>query len=331
MLATIEEVADRAGVSKATVSRVLNQPQLVKPATRERVLAVIQELGFTANPFAQGLNTGRTYSVALIVGNLTNPYYAELAEGCDQELRRAGYQLVISNIYQDPALEIEAVEGLLKRRVAGLILGGLMEPRVLRRCAEAGVPVTIVGRVLGAEAGFDSVIPDEPGGLLQTVDHLRERGYREIACISGHPGHPVTKRRLTLLREALARLGIDLPAEWVVAGEFHSVRSGWEAMRRLLAGSQRPRAVVAMNDLLAVGALRAAHDAGLSVPAGVAVIGFDDIPLASYAWPALTTVRANNLEAGRQTARCILQRIRHPDAPPQHVVVPTTLIVRESS
>ena len=328
---TIQEVARRAGVSKATVSRVLNQPQLVKPATRERVMAVISELGFTVNPFAQGLNAGRGYSIALVVGNLTNPYYAQVAEGCDQELRQAGYQMVIANTYQNPSLEADAVDGLVKRRISGLINAGLMDPTTLVRCAEAGVPLAVIGRSPPSPVVYDSIVMDDVDGMWQTARHLYARGYREIACITGAPDHPITRRRFAALQEAVAGSNLVLPPEWVVPGEFHSMQSGLTAMRRLLAGPARPRAVVAMNDILAIGALRGAHEAELAVPGEVAVVGFDDIPLASYSWPPLTTIHSNNLEMGRKAARCILERIRQPDAPPHHIVVPAELIVRASS
>lgn len=325
---TISEVARRAGVSKATVSRALNAPHMVTPQTRERIMTVIREMNYTPNPFAQGLNTGRTSLIALVVANLTNPYFAQVAEGCDDELRHMGYHLIITNTYQNPVLEVQALQAVGKRRVAGVILGGLQDPNGLEGALPSGVPLTIIGQTPKVNLLYDSVMMDDFTGLLESVRHLAARGYRELACIAGPPDHPITVRRLKILREVAGAQELRLKVP--VHGEFQSIDSGRKAMRELLSSAGRPRAVMAMNDILAVGALRATLESGLSVPNDIAIMGFDDIPLASYTWPSLTTVHSDNVEIGRQAARCIVNRIRQPKARRQSVIVPARLVVRDS-
>lgn len=326
----IADVARKAGVSKATVSRALNEPHLVKPATREHILAVVREMGYRANPFAQGLNTGKAYTVGLVVANLSNPVFAEIAEGCDQVLRQAGYQMVITNTYQESALEEDAFEAMLRRRVSGLIVGGLQDVRNVTKAVEAGMPVTVVGQTPVADVPYDAVLMDDENGTLLIVHHVAERGYGEMAVITGNPEHPISRRRLEALRTGMAAAGLTFRPELVMQGDFRSVESGWAAMRLLLARGGHPRVVISQNDLMAIGAIRALHEAGLVVPGEVAVIGCDDIPLASFSWPSLTTLRTDNLEIGRRAAGCILQRVTDQEAPPLRVAIPASLVVRES-
>ncbi|MGI9952646.1 LacI family DNA-binding transcriptional regulator [Moorellaceae bacterium AZ2] len=327
----MKTIASKAGVSVATVSRTLNRPEMVRPATREKVLAVVRSLGYSPNPFAQGLATGKTKLIALVVPTLNNSFFGQLAEGCQKFLIPNGYNLVIF-ISEDYAEKERSLIGNLdQRRIDGLILSGSGflphdYPYILEQIK---IPTVLVEH-LPTDPRFTSVYIDDQAGATMAVQYLINRGHRRIGVIAGHPSMLATTRRLRAVKSILQEHNLPFTKGQIVYGDYASLESGACAMDALIKSSTRPTAVFAFNDVLAIGALKAAQRAGLRVPEDVAIIGFDDIPVAAYCSPGLSTIHSPSLELGRQAAKLLLERLGQDNVPVKKVLLPVELVLRES-
>ncbi|MGV9600399.1 LacI family DNA-binding transcriptional regulator [Streptosporangium sandarakinum] len=333
-MATIRDLARRCGVSVATVSRVFNNPDAVTRETREAVLRAAALLGYTPSAPARTLATKRSSMVGLAwdTGHRgpgwRHPFLQELLVGLKTALSERGYHLLMLATGEDPDGHLRAVR---RHSLDGVVFidDGTANP-ALTRLAESGVPCVSLDRpVTGRRATY--VTSDNAGGAGAAVRHLHERGRRRIATIAGpgrtHPG----AERLAGYRAALTALGLPVRDEYVVEGDFY-LGGGHAAMRRLLALDERPDAVFAAGDEMAIGAVRAALEAGLDVPGDVAVAGFDDIEPASLVRPALTTVAQDRAGFGAAVAAALISMIDDPDAAaPPPTVLPARLVVRETS
>ena len=338
---TLEQVAALAGVSRATVSRVVNGSPKVSPPVRAQVERAVAKLGYVPNRAARSLVTRRADSVALVVSEpharfFSEPFFAGMVRGVSAALAETGIQLVLL-IAQD-----SGVPGRLERYVVGGHVDGVLLaslhgddplPGTLER---AGVPAILVGRPTGVVprsigAGPASwVDADNRGGAARAVDHLARRGRRRIATITGPLDMGVGLDRLEGYRDGLAAAGLATGGDLAEAGDF-TEEGGAAAMARLLARPGDPvDAVFAASDLMAAGALRALRAAGRRVPEDVAVVGFEDSAMARFAQPPLTTVRQPIEELGRQATRLLLARING-EAGGMHLVLDTELVVRSST
>jgi LacI family transcriptional regulator len=327
---SIKDVGRVAGVSISTVSHVLNRTRYVSPALRTRVEAAVADLGYRHNGLARGLRTRRTETVGLIIPDVSNPYYPQLARGVQDAADAAGFAVFVCNSDRRPD----------------------NEARLLAALARYQQPVVLVGsRIDATHVPGADVVQMAPEGGRTAVAHLLQRGHRRIGLIAGPPRGGGAPGEGTGDRPAksggyfaaLADAGIAPDAALLVSGDYTRA-GGRAAMERLLAlpPGRRPTAVFAGNDLMAIGALLALRAAGLGVPGDVAVVGYDDIPEAAVTCPALTTVAVPKYEMGRVAADLLLARIAHrrgaaggtvPGAPPapRRVVLPCRLTVREST
>jgi DNA-binding LacI/PurR family transcriptional regulator len=331
---TLEQVAALAGVSRATVSRVVNGSSKVSPGVRVQVERAVAKLGYVPNRAARSLVTRRADSVALVVSEphsrfFSEPFFAGMVRGVSAALAETGVQLVllIAHELADRArLERYVVGG----HVDGVLLASLHGDDPLPGSLErAGVPVVLVGRPAGT-APASWVDADNRGGAGKAVGHLARDGRRRIATIAGPQDMGVGRDRLDGYRDGLAAAGLAAAGELVEAGDF-TEEGGAEAMARLLARPGPPvDAVFAASDLMAAGALRALRAAGRRVPEGVAVIGFEDSAVARYAQPPLTTVRQPIEEMGRQATRLLLATMAG-QAGGMHLVLDVELVVRASA
>jgi len=331
-MATMNDVARVAEVSIATVSHVINGTRFVTPERVDRVHAAMRELDYTPDATARSLRVGRTQTLGLIIPDNSNPFFAELARSIEEASFEAGYTTIFGNSVERPDRERQYVRTLLAKRVDGLIIvPARTRDRVLTALLrKAKIPIVVVDREL-ALPGADVVVYDNVGGSSQAAQHLIDLGHTQIASIAGPPDlAPAAERLEGFLRE-FDEAGIQVPAESVVAADFH-FEGGREATAKLLDGYRTFTALFAANDLLAAGALRELTAHGLSVPDDVSVIGFDDAPLAEMTSPALTTVR-QPLQAMGDTAVSVL--LAHmagaPNAAPGRHVLPTSLVVRDST
>ncbi|GAA2898936.1 LacI family transcriptional regulator [Actinoplanes cyaneus] len=330
---TLEAVARRAGVSRATVSRVVNGSTTVAVAIREAVNQAVDELGYVPNQAARSLVTQRTDSIALILPETANRVFSDdlffpaIIRGVGMELEAADKQLVLMMTGSEAGhhrVERYAVAGHVDGVMFASIHGADPLPGVLAR---RGIPVICSGRPMTAEPPVPFVDVDHAGGVAAAVQHLIAGGRRRIATIAGPQDMVAGVERLTGYRDTLRAAGLP---ETVVTGDF-TRESGITAMRALLAQDPELDAVFVASDLMAHGALLALREAGRRVPSDVAVIGFDDFDISRYSDPPLTTVRQPIAEIGQTLARQMLRLISGESKIPESVVLPTELIVRDSA
>jgi len=325
--ATLEMVAERAGVSPSTVSRILNGTAVVSDEKRAAVDQAIAKLGFVPNPVARGLAGGRTLSIGVVSQAIDSPFYGAALRGIEVELGTAGYSPLFMSGHWRADEEARCIDVLRSRRVDGLIvLTGRLADSALRSLARS-LPVVVTGRSLKA-GNLLSMDFDNREGARQATQHLIDLGHRRIAFISGDPEHPDAVDRQQGYRSAIEAAGLRFDPALVAPGNF-SEHSGLLAVERLLDGRTRFSAIFAANDQMAFGASLGLYRRGLRVPDDVSLVGFDDVAGSVYVVPPLTTVHNPIQEIGQLAARAMLSLLAG-DKPQGEVPAPR-LIVREST
>ncbi|MFS0713376.1 LacI family DNA-binding transcriptional regulator [Microbacterium sp. 2P01SA-2] len=324
---TITQVAARAGVSVASASRALNG-LVASPETAAKVRDAARALGYVADATAQSLKRGRTLQLGFAVADIGNPVYVEMMAAVEQVVSASGYRLLLSSTGTSSS-SVDVVRDLGRGYVDGLILSPLrVTDELLTSLAAAPIPFVVLGR-LPASADFDTVRADSPTAMRLVVDHLVDEGRRDIAFINGPTDTtPGVMRRDGFI--AAAGQYDDVRTRHVDAADF-TIAAGYDAALPLLDRPDRPAAVVAANDLIGVGVLRAAEDLGLRVPADLAVTGLDNTELAEVVRPGLTSVDLGAKERGRAAAEMLLARIADDTRPARTVTVPPALVVRGST
>jgi LacI family transcriptional regulator, repressor for deo operon, udp, cdd, tsx, nupC, and nupG len=326
--ATIRDVAALAGVSHQTVSRVINADDQVRPATRQRVEAAIAQLSFRPNAIARFMATGSTYTFTCLAPNLTDYTFARIIEGAEHEARGQGYYLFSASAADESTFATLVDQLVTSGRTEGLlVINPYADGR--HRHLPDNVPTVYVGSRPREEA-VDSVALDDEGAAITATEHLLALGHRRIATICGPMREDCSQDRLAGYQAALAAAGLPVDPDLILEGDW-SATSGHEAFLRLTGLPFPPTAVFAQNDRMAVGVLRAAREAGLHIPNQLAVVGFDDMPLASYFDPSLTTMRQDLVEIGCHAAQLLIRAVANPDAARQHLRLPAELIIREST
>jgi LacI family transcriptional regulator len=321
---TIWQVAREAGVSVATVSRALNNKGPVGEATRRRVQEVAARLRYVPHGTARSLITRTTHTIGVLLPDMHGEFFSELIRGVDVAARRRGYHLLVSGSHSDRA-EMEAMLRATRGRVDGLIV---MSPELDADALADNLPETLPVVLLNRAAPgsrCDSISFDNYGGALAMARHLRAAGYRRIAFVRGPGGNRDADERLRGYRH-----GLGTAAEILLDGDF-TEQAGYQAGRAILTMEPRPDAVFAANDMMAIGVLAAVRDGGLDVPGELAVTGFDDIPIARYLSPALTTVHVSIDELGSRALQRLLRAVESPARRThRRETLPATLVVRES-
>ena len=328
MTVTIKEVAREARVSVATVSRVFSGKGPVREETRQRVLEVAGRLQYVPHAGARGLITNTTGALGVLLPDLYGEFFSEVIRGVDLTARKSGYHVLVSSSHSDRS-EVEGVLRALWGRVDGLIvMSPEADAEALRANLPAALPVVLLNCLVEGD-GFDAINIDNYGGALALTRHLIALGHRRIAFVGGAPDNYDARERLRGYRDALRTYGGGAP-EIEVPGDF-SEESGHRAAGAILALDPRPTAVFAANDSMAVGLLSALQEAGVRVPGDVAVGGFDDIPVARFLSPPLTTVRVGIAELGALAMERLLAAVEEGDAfERRREVRPATLVVRGS-
>ncbi|MEW6719379.1 MAG: LacI family DNA-binding transcriptional regulator [Thermodesulfobacteriota bacterium] len=304
----ITDVALKANVSIATVSRVVNNSaHKVHPATRDRVLRAVRELDFHPNALAKGLPTRKTLTIGIIIPDISNPYYSEIVRGIQDVADKTGYSVTLQNTDGKKEGIVRSIYLLREKSADGVIFsGGIISGfetlSILRELKER---VVVIGR---HDVDFPAVTVDNIGGATQAAQHLIDLGHSAIGFIGGQDGSTTSLDRQTGYRNALAQNGLKIQENLIRLGSWDP-RSGYIMSKSLLRGKERPTAIVAANDQMAFGAVKAAKELGLSVPGDLAVTGFDDIPLSSYFDPPLTTVAIPIQEIGAAAMRMLVGRI----------------------
>jgi LacI family transcriptional regulator len=329
---TIRDVAEQARVSVTTVSHVINGTRFVSEDAKARVQAAIEALNYVPSAVARSLKSNRTHTVGMMIPNNSNPYFAEIIRGIEDACFAAGFNVILCNSDDDPHKQAAYVRVLSEKQVDGLIVlssGG--DPELLDTLRTANMPQVVVDREIDDLAADLVEVNHEAGGRLAT-EHLLALGHRRIACIAGPEGISSARQRVQGYRQALRSAKLPFDERQVASGAF-TAEGGHAAMQALLQqdGHHRPTAVFASNDLMAVGAICAAAQAGLAVPRDLSVVGFDDIALAAYSNPPLTTVSQPKHQTGELAARLLLRRIEDGRRPLQREILQPALRVRQST
>lgn len=324
---TMQQVAERAGVSLALVSLVMREAPNVSDYRRQLVLDAAAQLGYRPNVLARNLASRRTNTIGVVVNDLHNPFFAEIIDGIQAASDAAGYRILIGNGKRSRSGEAETIETFLQLRVDGIITAGATMPMSTIEAAAASAKVVVVGRTSRSRV-IDSVNTDDVTGARLAVDHLVALGHRQIAHIDGGTGAGAEARRRGYSK---AMTDHRLPEEIVTVGGDFSEAGGYHAASELLDQSCRPTAIFAANDLSAAGALDRIEDAGLSVPKDVSIVGYDNTALAAMQHLSLTTVNQPRDELGRLAVKFLLERLSDERTDSVHHVIAPTLVTRKTS
>ncbi len=326
----MRDVAEHAGVSATTVSHVLNETRPVSDKLRRRVLAAIDELGYQPNALARSLRRKQTHTIGIIVPDSANPFFAEVARGVEDTSFEQDYSVVLCNSDDDLDKERLYANVLAKKQVDGILfLSTGKSPEHIQALQARGMPLVIVDQEVPGVT-VDSVLIDNAWGGWLATHHLVELGHRRIGCITGPSNITPSAHRITGYLKAVRESGIPVDETLIVKGDFQH-ESGYLVARQLLAMNDPPTAIFACNDLMAVGAISAALELGRQVPADLSIVGFDDVRLASFANPPLTTIVQPKYEMGMLATTMLLERIHERDMPARQVVLETSLLIRQST
>lgn len=329
---TIRDVAERAGVSYQTVSRVINNKGEVAAGTRQRVLEIIEELGYHPSAIARSLAHQRTRTLGLITADFSDYFFTQVIAGAEREARERDFLFLLSSTERNPQDELVYLRLLAERRVEGILFARpSTEPdeRHVSELLRLGIPVVTSAYHL-EDVGLSVVDVDNVDGGLKATRHLVGAGRRRVATITGPPSWRSVADRSRGYRQALQEAGLEADEALVDQGDW-SYDSGFQATRRLLELGRPFDALFAQNDRMAIGAMAALHRAGRRIPEDVAVVGYDDIPVAQFVEPPLTTVRQPMQEVGRVATRLLIEHVDSPDTPPREILLGTELVVRRSS
>jgi LacI family transcriptional regulator len=327
---TIRDVARRAGVAPITVSRVINNSGYVSAETRRRVEEAIAELKYVPNALAQGLRFNRTNVIALVVSDITNPFWTTVARGAEDAASEENLSVILCNTDENAVKQDKYVRLLLQRQVDGFLLvpsQNTVESVALIQHQK--VPLVIMDRQVSGVT-VDVVRGDSEGGAYDLTCYLIGLGHRRIAVLSGPKTASTSTQRVAGYKRAFADAGLKADSKLVSYGKFHQ-DSGYQRTREILTLLERPTALFAANNFIAIGVMKALYEAGLRVPEDVSVVSFDDLPLGLLVQPFLTVVAQPAYDMGYRATKLLLKRIDNPDeASAEEIVLPTQLLVRQS-
>lgn len=332
-MATVKDVAREAGVSLGTVSNVLNGKKGVKPESQEKVYQAIKKLGFQYNMMASALRTKATKTVGLIIPTIVNPYYPELARGVEDEARKEGFTIFLCNSDRDTEKERHYVDTLLSRGTDGLILvkSRLPEKDLEQLKLRTGLILVDYEKRDKSECqtSFCMVNVDDTEGIVQGMELLAEYGHSRIAFISGLLDAYSSRCRMEAYKSCLRKRDIPFRKEYVITGDF-SWSSGYEAAKQFFLLPERPTAVFAANDMMAMGAIKAAAEEGVRVPEELSILGYDDIEMSNLCNPALTTIHQPKYQVGIAAVHLLMQILNKQTDMENPLCMKTKPVLRES-
>lgn len=330
-MATMKQVANRAEVSVATVSRVINKTGYVSPDLEERVRDAMRTLKYQPSALARSLRRQETQTIGLLVPQLDQPFFSALAFAVEKALFANDYRTLICSAEEEQTKENAYVEMLLRQRVDGVIIVPTgRSVQGLRQFIESNVPVVLVDRDLPL-LQVNKILCDNRKGAYEGMRHLLELGHTRIGIIGAPTYSEVTIQRLEGVRQALADYNVQIDPERMIVGTLQQFEMGYSSGLQLLKQRIMPTAIFALTDVIAVGVLHAAAEMKLRVPDDLSVVGYDDIPLAAYSVPALTTVAQPIYGMGEAATRLILDRLQNNDRAPQTLTFDCHLVVRQST
>ncbi|WP_419749770.1 LacI family DNA-binding transcriptional regulator [Terrisporobacter petrolearius] len=328
----IRQIAQKAGVSVATVSRVQNHPETVAPATLEKVQAIIEEYQYTPNWFARGMNLGKGDTIGLIVPDILNPSYMEIVKGIEEIVYKHGYITLMCNGDGDSKQESDSIDNLLKRSVDGLIvLSTALEKEKLISIRQKGIPIVSIGES-NAGSEIDTVKIDYREATHNAIKHLVGMGYRSVAIINGPISKIENQLRLKGYEEILESAGIPIDKKYIISSKI-SMENGYIQAKKLLKLDKLPRAIFATDDVIAMGVMAALRDEGIRVPEDIAIVGFDNINIIKMMESKLTTVENPLYRQGIEGAKLLLELIESgntKECVTKEILLKTKLKIRKS-
>jgi LacI family transcriptional regulator len=325
---TLKDVADHAQVSKATVSRVLNNNPNVAEELRVRVLESIRLLGYQPNRAARRLRASVSEVLGLIISDIENPFFISVVRGVEDAAYASQMSVVLCNTDENPAKQQMYLRVMQAERVAGLIISPTNVNEDFTELSQVGIPVILLDRRTD-KFETDAVTIDNVGGAFLAVRHLIDLGYERIGTIGGSPHLTTGRERFEGYRKALNAAGLKIDEKLVKIGDFKT-DSGYRLVSELISLPRPPQAIFVANNLMTLGTLRALRENNIRVPQDVALVGFDDMPWSSELCPPLTAISQPTYELGQETVNLLLRRLANPDAPIRTVTLQPRLIVRES-
>lgn len=334
-MATILDVAKLARVSKTTVSRYLNKQDAghMSESTKERIREAIAELNYNPSSIARSLKKKRTDVIGFIVHDMTNPFFLQMLQGVEKELKNSNYHVLLCSSDLQVEKEVECLQMLEQKQIDGILLVGMNMPISHIKKLKIKAPIVLLERDV-PNRDFDVVKINNKAGTYAAVEHLIQRGHTRIAHIKGAHLSVPAKERWEIFRQCMEDHGLEVYPQYVVQGDY-KLESGYEAMATLMYLNPRPTAVFCANDNMAMGALRYLQEQGIRVPEEVALVGYDDIPMAEMVTPALTTVHQPVMELARTAAQLLLTRIQEGrqegKTVAQEIIMDSELVVRKST
>jgi LacI family transcriptional regulator len=328
---SLKDVAKAAGVHTATASRALNERTLsmVSPQTVIRVREAAEALGYRVNGMARGLKTRRSFTIGMVVPDITNPFFPPMVRGAEDGAAAAGYTLILANTDNDEEKERRHQAVMLERQVDGLLLASARRrDAVIEDLIASGVPFVLMNRTID-RGGVAAVIPDDHAGMALAVDHLYELGHRRMGHVAGPTATSSGARRAAGFDAAVRSLGL-VPGPTIEVTSF-TIEAGRVAAEALLSSPARPTALIAANDLIALGIMDAAEGLGVSCPGELSLVGFNDMPFVDRLRPPLTTIRVDEYELGMRASRMLLALIEDPQARLETIMLAPELVVRGST
>jgi DNA-binding LacI/PurR family transcriptional regulator len=329
MPVTLADIAREAGVNVSRVSRALNGGYGVRREVRERILAVAKRLNYRPNLVAKGLVTGRSYSLGLLISDIRNPFFAELARGVGDAARKAGYDVILYSSDLDPDRQMESFRSLVNKSVDGIIMNSVafLSSAQIKELAGYGVPVALLNQAPGRHP-FNVLQPDNVRGGELAGQYLLGLGHRKMAVLTGPRKHTNLTARVKGFLSALRGVpGVEAPE--IVHG-IHDSHGGYEMAKTLLARNRKVTAIFATNDAMALGVIRAAPELGLSLPDDLSLVGFDDVDVAAIVHPPLTTIWTPKYELGEACVEVLLKMVDKADALPERRMFSVKLVERQS-
>jgi LacI family transcriptional regulator len=337
---TQQDVAKFTGVSRATVSYVLNGPTngrvLVSEETQKKVIKAIEELGYVPDARAQALRSGNTKTIGLIIPDVANPHFWEFANGVEKESLASGYRLLLSSMELNIEYGEDIFKDLSRQRIDGLILMGSFinqsekAKKTLHQSLKRRLPIVEISIEKNIDNNVDRVLSDYCIATKEVMRYLFSLGHRQIGFVYGVQEPVLGEDRLLPYQESLLAAGLPVEDDLIIRCGA-TIQDGYQAAEKLLQRSTRPTALIVINDLLAIGVMRAAADLGLNIPQDLSVVGYDDIPFSKYMVPRLTTVSKDTVSLGREAVKLLLARIQEPGRPRQTFNVSPQVIIREST
>ena len=328
LASTIKDVAKLAGVSVATVSRVMNRLGGVKPVTENKILQAMEELRYVPNVLARSVASQKTHLISMIIPDIQNPFFSAVYSGASQVARNLSYTILLGDSGDDIELEEELLRTTLEHRASGVILTAVNESPQWRERIDLDIPVCLVDRELQG-INCDKVLIDNKSGAYEATRLLINSGHQRIGIISGPLDSTPGRARFEGYRQCLRDMGFPLEEKFIKVGDFRE-GSGYRLGMELLVGQDRPSAILSCNNLMTMGMLEAVNATGIQIGKDIGIVGFDDIPIATLMNPKLTVVSRPVREMGEWAARLLLERIENPDKPTREILMTPHLIIRGS-